>query len=293
MKRQVLVTGAHGQLGRAFQSLAPKYGDIALIAADRSLLDITDEKQVSRFFDEHNIDYCVNTAAYTAVDKAETEQSTCRLVNVDAVGFLAKACTKNNIPLIHFSTDYVYHGPQNTPLRETDPTSPQGVYARTKLEGEQLAIQLHPATMIIRTSWVYAAEGHNFVNTMLRLGRERSELRVVFDQVGTPTFAPDLAAAVLDILSRVAGGTLPASALEGIFHYSNEGVASWYDFALAVFEYSGINCRVIPIESADYPTPAQRPPYSVLNKSKIKTTFGLQIPHWRESLRKLIMHPSN
>jgi dTDP-4-dehydrorhamnose reductase len=286
MMRRILVTGATGQLGHAFQTRGRDYGDLKLTAANRHQLDVTDELQVNRYFDTHSFDVCINTAAYTAVDKAETDQAACRLANVDAVGFLAKACSKQGIPLIHFSSDYVYHGLQNTPLRETDPTLPKGIYARTKLEGELLAQKLHPQTMIIRTSWVYAANGHNFMNTMLRLGREHSELKVVFDQVGTPTYAPDLAGAVLEMLQKVWTGAVPATALQGVYHYSNEGVASWYDFALAIFEYSGINCKVIPIESTDYPTPAQRPPFSVLNKAKIKAAFGLEIPHWRSSLRK-------
>jgi dTDP-4-dehydrorhamnose reductase len=195
--------------------------------------------------------------------------------------------------LIHFSTDYVYNGNQGTAFRETDPVAPAGVYARTKLAGENAALQLLPDAMIIRTSWVYAREGHNFVNTMLRLGRERGRVRVVSDQIGTPTYAPDLAAAVLRIIDQVETGEQAPGNLGGIWNYSNEGVASWYDFAHAVFEIADIQVVTEPIASSEYPTPAVRPPFSVLNKSRIREQFGLHIPHWRDSLKACLLPGSH
>jgi dTDP-4-dehydrorhamnose reductase len=189
------------------------------------------------------------------------------------------------MPFIHLSTDYVYHNRHNTPLQEHDPVNPKSVYARTKLAGERAAQKAHPQAMMLRTSWVYAPTGNNFVKTMLRLGKERPALNVVFDQIGTPTYAPDLAEAILHILEKLENKEVAPEQLAGIWHYSNEGVASWYDFAVAVMEIAGLPCIVRPIETKDYPTPAQRPPFSVLNKGKIKSAFGLEIPHWRESLR--------
>ena len=252
-------------------------------------LDISDEAAVKRFFQQYPIRWCINCAAYTAVDKAESEPERAHSINVVGVRNLALACAEHGSHLIHFSTDYVYHGGQNEPLREEDPVSPKGVYARTKLAGEKAAMDAHPfGLMIIRTSWVYSPFGNNFVKTMLRLGAERDFLSVVFDQIGTPTYAPDLAAAVLQIIEKTQLTEIPAEHLTGIWHYSNEGVASWFDFAHAIFEMSGLSCRVLPIESSQYPTPAQRPPFSVLNKSKIKTQLGISIPHWRESLVKCL-----
>ena len=280
----LLITGAKGQLGNELEQLQQYYPQFNFHLTDRFTLDITNETAIKHFLDTYPINYLINCAAYTAVDKAEVEVEKAQLVNVGATSILAQACAARDIPMIHYSTDYVYHNEQNRPFIETDPTSPKSVYARTKLEGEQLALAHHPNTMIIRTSWVYAQQGHNFVNTMLRLGQERDELRVVFDQIGTPTHAKDLAQATLDIITQAATDEHKRNSMKGIFHYSNEGVCSWYDFALAIFELSGIQCSVYPIESRQYPTPAQRPHFSVLNKNKIKETFSLNIPHWRESL---------
>lgn len=281
---QILITGASGQLGQSFKKIKKHFPEFQLHFYDRKQLDITQNDAVQALFQSKAFDYCINCAAYTAVDRAESEQELAHQINVVGVENLARACQAKNTPLIHFSTDYVYHNQQNQPFKETDPTHPQSVYAQTKLAGEQAAQAIHNQVMIIRTSWVYAEFGHNFVATMLRLGRERDQLRVVFDQIGTPTYAGDLAKTILQIIQKVETGQVPNSSLNDIYHYSNEGVASWYDFALAIFEISGIDCQVEPIETKDFPTPASRPPFSLLNKGKIKSTFDLVIPHWRESL---------
>ncbi|MBL7825841.1 MAG: dTDP-4-dehydrorhamnose reductase [Saprospiraceae bacterium] len=281
----LLITGANGQLGRCFQHLAAQFPALDVHFATSSELDITDKRSIKRFFQQYPVKWVINCAAYTAVDKAESEPDQAQKVNVLGVKYLAEACAEHGAKLVHFSTDYVYHNRHNLPFKEDEQVSPKGVYARTKLAGERAAMHVHPGgVMIIRTSWVYAREGHNFVNTMLRLGRERGQVRVVCDQIGSPTYAPDLAAAVFSIIDRTEKQEIPKENTVGIWHYSNEGVASWYDFACAIFEISGIACKVEPIETIDFPTPAQRPPFSVLNKSKIKAAFGLAIPHWRESL---------
>ncbi|MEZ4920716.1 MAG: dTDP-4-dehydrorhamnose reductase [Saprospiraceae bacterium] len=284
-KYRVLVTGASGQLGKSFQHIQAAYPEFEFLWATSSDLDISKANSVEHYFDQHALYACINCAAYTAVDRAESEPDAARAVNETGVLNLANACSRQGIPLVHFSTDYVYHGNQNIPFKETDPVGPKSVYAQTKLAGENLALANNPTTMIIRTSWVYAPWGHNFVRTMMRLGAEREELSVVYDQVGSPTYAPDLAAAVLDILRQLLAGHVSEGLLRGIWHYSNEGVASWYDFAAAVFELEGLSCNLKPIETHEFPTPAPRPAYSLLNKYKIKTAFHLEIPYWRESLK--------
>ncbi len=291
---KILVTGANGQLGATFAQLAKEFPSWHFLFADRSLLNIAEPDQVLSFFQKHTPHYCINTAAYTAVDRAEEEPLMAHAVNVDGAAALASACADTGTHLFHYSTDYVYQGDINRPLRETDPTSPVSVYAQSKLGGEQTIRAILPDATIIRTSWVYSEYGHNFVKTMLRLGKERDQLNVVFDQVGTPTYALDLAKASLEMIRQKEEGQCEESALTGIFHYSNEGVCSWYDFALAIFELSGISCSVQPIPSSAYPTPAQRPHYSVLDKAKIKAAFGLQIPHWRAGLRQCLaaLNPS-
>jgi dTDP-4-dehydrorhamnose reductase len=285
--KQILITGASGQLGRAFARLASFYPQFSFHLADREVLDLSHLNTIASYFDQHHFDACINCGAYTAVDKAESDIELATLINTKAPEYVAKACARKNIPLIHYSTDYVYHNQQNTPFIETDATSPKGVYAQTKLAGSLAALAAHQQTMVIRTSWVYSPFGHNFVKTMLRLGRERDTLNIVFDQIGTPTYACDLAKATLDILNQ----TLVKDEVEplhGFFHYSNEGICSWYDFALAIFELTGIACQVHPIRSSEYPTPARRPAFSVLDKQKIKTTFQVSIPHWRASLAKCL-----
>jgi dTDP-4-dehydrorhamnose reductase len=275
----ILVTGANGQLGNELRVLAALHPHLQYTYSDRAELDITNLDDVLAFFAEKNFAYCINCAAYTAVDKAEQEQELSFAINARGAAHLAQACAAHQATLIHISSDYVYHNTLNRPLQEEDPTTPQGIYAQSKLEGDELAIRHNPNTLVLRTSWVYSSFGHNFVKTMLKLGTERPELRIVYDQVGAPTYAADLAQVIVELIHSG-----KAKSNSGIYNYSNEGVTSWYDFARAIFAWSGIACRVLPIESKDYPTPASRPHYSLLNKAKFKTTFGLEIPHWQDSL---------
>ena len=286
----LLITGANGQVGQCFQRLAADFPKWNFHFAAGDVLDVTDKRAVDRFFQEHKgLRWVINCAAYTAVDKAETEPAIAKRINVGGVKNLAEACAAHDATLIHFSTDYVYHSQQNTAYKEDDPVRPKSVYARSKLAGERAAFQAHPnGVMVLRTSWVYAPVGHNFAKTMLRLGRERSAISVVADQIGTPTYAPDLALAVLHIIEKVEEGQVNKKTLAGIWHYSNEGVASWYDFAQAIFDLKNMPCMVTPIETKDYPTPALRPAFSVLNKAKIKAAFQLDIPHWRASLARCL-----
>lgn len=290
----ILITGANGQVGQCFRQLASQYPQWRFIFNDFPELDITDRKAVFSFFKSFpkgTLNWCINCAAYTAVDKAESEPEKAKKINLSGAKNLAEACAAKGIPLVHLSTDYVYHNRQNTPFREDDPVSPKSVYARTKLAGDRAALRANPLTMIVRTSWVYSEFGSNFVKTMLRLGAERPELKVVFDQIGTPTYAPDLAGAILQVIQKIENKEKAPGSAAGIWHYSNEGVTSWYDFAKAIFEIKNMTCRVIPIETKDFPTPAQRPPFSLLNKTKIKTAFGITIPHWRDSLVKCLGNP--
>lgn len=284
-KINVLVTGSKGQVGHELQTLAPDFPLFDFTFVDVEELDITDPLAVNAFFKKNKFGYCLNCAAYTAVDRAESDEALAEKVNVDGVRNLALACAAHGTRLLHLSTDYVYHNSQNVPFVETDLTNPQGVYARTKLAGDLAALDAHPSgAMVIRTSWVYSSFGHNFVKTMLRLGPERRELKVVFDQIGTPTYARDLASAMLTVIQKAENQEVEKGFLRGIYHYSNEGVTSWYDFAVAIFGIKKLEVKVHPIETSAYPTPAKRPPFSVLNKGKIKATFGLEIPHWRASL---------
>lgn len=275
----ILVTGAYGQLGSEIKELAALYPSFKFLFTDVDSLDITSDEAVRLFFAGNKVEAVINCAAYTAVDKAESDVETARLVNAVAPGILAKYAAKTAARMIHISTDYVFAGNASKPYSEEQEVDPQGVYGHTKLKGEQRVLAENPDSVIVRTSWLYSAFGNNFVKTMLRLGREREELKVVFDQVGTPTYAADLASALLQILEK------PDQIVPGIYHYSNEGVASWYDFALAIFELSEIKCKVQPVESHEFSTPTKRPHYSVLNKSKIKNTFGIEIPYWRDSLQ--------
>ncbi len=282
----ILVTGSKGQVGQELQTLAAEFHQFSFVFVDIEELDITNEKAVQEFFEKNSFQYCINCAAYTAVDKAEEESSLAWRVNTVGPANLSKACAKINANFIQLSTDYVYHNSQNTPLMETDITNPNGVYARTKLEGDEAVLKNHTnGAMVIRTSWVYSSFGNNFVKTMLRLGTERPELGVIYDQIGTPTYARDLAKVILTILQKAENKEVEKFLLKGIYHYSNEGVTSWYDFAVAIFNLRNISVKVRPIETKDYPTAAKRPPYSVLNKQKIKATFDVEIPHWRASLK--------
>lgn len=268
----LLITGANGQLGTVLRQLYPD-----ALAVDADALDITDEAAVLSFAKDHHIDTIVNAAAYTAVDKAEDFPDPCRRVNVDGVRNLAKTGAK----IVHISTDYVFDGKASAPYVETDATAPQSVYGQTKLDGEKALFETAENAVILRTAWLYSPYGNNFVKTMMRLGAERDALSVVFDQAGTPTSVFDLALAVKAVLPDINGRKL--------YHFSDEGVTSWYDFAVAVLRLTGLTkCKVRPIRSAEYPTKAARPAYSVLDKTKIKTTYGIDIPHWQESLEKCL-----
>jgi dTDP-4-dehydrorhamnose reductase len=280
---KILVTGAYGQLGNELKELAPAYPDWAFLFTDVDSLDITSENEVEAFFEKEKPGFVINCAAYTAVDKAESDSENAKKVNALAPGILAKAANKRNAGFIHISTDYVFNGNSFTPYAENDPVKPLGVYGRTKQEGEERSLSQNPKTIIIRTSWLYSASGNNFVKTMLKLGQERDVLKVVFDQIGNPTYAKDLATAILHIIKY--GLEQPKKFPSGIYHYSNEGVASWFDFAKTIFELAQINCNVLPVLSEEFPTAAKRPHYSVLNKSKIKATFNLEIPYWKDSLK--------
>ena len=277
----ILITGANGQLGSEFRELAKNNTQHNFIFTDLPELDICNYNDVLNKIRESKINILVNCAAYTAVDKAESDSALAQRVNAEGPGILAKASNEAGAKIIHVSTDFVFDGSNNIPYTEDMPTVPLGIYGATKLEGEQLVQKNNSNSAIVRTAWLYSAYGNNFVKTMIRLGREREELGVIFDQTGTPTWAADLAAAILVMANS-------ENFVPGIYHYSNEGVASWYDFTLAIHEMMGINCMVKPIETHQYPTPAKRPHFSVLNKAKIKNTFHIEIPYWRDSLKKCL-----
>ena len=277
----ILITGCNGQLGNEIQLLQAQYAQHTWLNTDVNELDITDKAAIERFVEENEIGGIVNCAAYTAVDKAESDPQLARKLNADAPAYLAEAVAKRGGWMVQGSTDYVFNGTKHTPYVETDEPCPNSVYGQTKLEGEQAVSKLCPNAMIIRTAWLYSEFGNNFVKTMIRLGREREQLGVIFDQVGTPTYAHDLATAIMTAIDK---GIKP-----GVYHFSNEGVTSWYDFTKSIHRLSGINtCQVSPLHTAEYPTPACRPAYSVLDKTKIKDAYGIEIPHWEESLAKCI-----
>ena len=282
--KTILVTGANGQLAKEFGVLAAFYPQYHFLFTSRENLPIEDFAAVGTYFEQHKIDCCINCAAYTAVDKAETEKEKAFLINATAAGNLAALCKVHNTLLIHFSTDYVFDGNGTVPYKETDAVNPVNVYGESKLKGEQLLLHNNPATIIIRTSWVYSQFGNNFVKTMMRLMKEKESINVVNDQFGCPTYAAALAAAVMQLIGKYPGRQLR----DAIFNYSNEGVISWYDFSLAIKEITGSACSVNPIPSSQYPTPAKRPHYSVLDTGKIKREFQIVIPGWKESLRECI-----
>lgn len=284
-KPTILVTGANGQLGSELNIISA-YEPFNFIFTDIAELDLTNGAEVNSFFNINKIDFCINCAAYTAVDKAEKNVEAARSVNVDAVQNIAEACTINNTFLIHISTDFVFRGNSCKPLTEKSKPDPISVYGFTKLEGENIALKSNDKSIIIRTSWLYSSYGNNFVKTMIRLGNEKEELGVVADQIGSPTYAGDLAKAIIEIIRSAETDDLEEKC--GIYHFSNEGVASWYDFAKAIFEYRGINVMINPLRSEQFPLPAQRPFYSVLDKSKIKSNFKLSIPNWRDSLKSCL-----
>ncbi|WP_336515704.1 dTDP-4-dehydrorhamnose reductase [Pollutibacter soli] len=275
---KILVTGANGQLGMELRQLESRYPQHNFVFASRSELAIEDKAAVDDIFLKESPDYCVNCAAYTAVDKAESEQELAYLINGTAAGYLASAAEKSGTRFIHISTDYVFDGTAVTPLRESDAVSPLNVYGASKLEGEMQAMQFNSQSIIIRTSWVYSSFGKNFVKTMIRLMSDKPLINVVQDQVGSPTYAGDLADAIMHIVS------LGDKAAPGIYNYSNKGVISWYDFAVAIKDEIKSSCVVNPIPTSSYPTPAKRPAYSVMNTEKAETKLGLTIPEWRKSL---------
>ena len=279
--KNILITGANGQLGNEIRVASGQFPQFRFFFTDVAELDICNREAVRAFVTENHIDAIVNCAAYTAVDKAEDDADTCYRINRDAVKNLAEAAREFELDIIHVSTDYVFDGKSYLPYTEDMPVNPSSVYGKSKLEGERILMEICPEAVIVRTSWLYSSFGNNFVKTMLRLGQERDKLNVIFDQVGTPTYAADLAVALLSIL---AAGK-PAA---GIYHYSNEGVCSWYDFTRSIHRLAGISCNLVPIESKEYPVRTPRPHFSVLNKAKIKQTYGTEIPHWEDSLEKCI-----
>ena len=277
----ILVTGANGQLGNEMQVLARENLQHTYFFTDVQELDICDEQAVYAYVSEHKINIIVNCAAYTAVDKAEDNVELCDKLNNIAPGYLARAAQTNGAAMIQVSTDYVFDGTAHIPYTEEEPTCPASVYGSTKLAGEQNVMDHCEKAMVIRTAWLYSIYGNNFVKTMIRLGQERDSLGVIFDQIGTPTYANDLAQAIFAAINK--------GVVRGIYHFSDEGVCSWYDFTVAIHRLAGIaSCKVKPLHTADYPAKAPRPHYSVLDKTKIKDTFGIEIPHWEESLKRCI-----
>lgn len=282
-KKTILVTGANGQLGNEMRVISSAYSDFNFLFVTKDDLPIDDLDAIKNYFSNHSINYCVNCAAYTAVDKAETEVEKALLINATAVGNLATVCKNHHTQFIHISTDYVFDGSATIPYTEDHPVAPVNTYGATKLKGEQLAQQNNPGCIIIRTSWVYSSFGNNFVKTMLRLTKEKEQLNVVSDQQGCPTYAADLAVAIMQIIS-----SNKIAAHPGIYNYSNSGVINWYQFAVAIKELAGSKCVVSPIPSSNYPTPARRPAYSVMNTAKIQHTFTIAIPFWKDSLQKCV-----
>ncbi len=277
----ILITGCNGQLGNEMQLLEKNYPQHSWFNTDVQELDISNQLAVEQFVKQNQIDGIVNCAAYTAVDKAEENKELCTTLNTVAPSYLAAAVDKRGGWMIQISTDYVFNGTKHTPYVETDTPSPDSVYGSTKLAGELGVSKFCKCSMIIRTAWLYSTFGNNFVKTMLRLGKEKTELGVIYDQIGTPTYARDLASIIMTAIEK---GIQP-----GVYHFSNEGVISWYDFTKAIHRIAGITtCHVRPLHTAEYPTPANRPHYSVLDKTKIKKTYGVEVPYWEESLKECI-----
>lgn len=277
----ILVTGANGQLGNEMRALSAENPQYTYFFTDVQELDICNEEAVQAYVNDNEIDIIVNCAAYTAVDNAEDHPELCDRLNNIAPGYLARAAQGRGAAMIQVSTDYVFDGTAHTPYTEEEPTCPDSVYGSTKLAGEQNVLDCCERAMVIRTAWLYSIYGNNFVKTMIRLGKERESLGVIFDQIGTPTYANDLARAIYAAINK--------GVVRGVYHFSNEGVCSWYDFTVAIHRLAGItSCKVKPLHTAEYPSKAARPPYSVLDKTKIKNTFDIEIPHWEESLKRCI-----
>jgi len=281
---KILVTGANGQLANELKTIAPGYPGYQFFFTTKQELAIENTEAVKSFFAKNKIDYCINCAAYTAVDKAETESEKAFLINAEAVGNLAAICNIHKTKFIHISTDYVYDGSSNIPLNEEGKTGPLNVYGASKLRGEQLALEKNASALIIRTSWVYSSFGNNFVKTMLRLFKEKEEINVVADQYGCPTYAGDLAKIIMIFVQRMQEG----KTFNGIFNYSNEGTTNWFEFAAEINSFVNSNCIINPIPTSSYKTPAKRPLYSVLDTTKIKETLQISITVWKESLKKCL-----
>jgi len=280
-KKKIIVVGATGQLGSEINMLSRHYPQYEFIFLSESDLSILDFEAVRKVFEHQKPAFLINCAAYTAVDKAETDRETAFKVNTEAVSFMAALCNEYQTGFVHISTDYVFDGTSDVPYKPEDATNPKSVYGATKLEGEKLAFENNPSTVLIRTAWVYSEFGHNFVKTMIRLMNEREEINVVNDQVGSPTYAADLADAILKIISS-------DNWVPGIYHFTNSGIISWYDFAIAIKEETESNCMVNPITTLQYPTPAKRPAFSVLDTSKIETVYSIRMNHWRGSLKNCL-----
>jgi len=277
----ILITGSHGQLGNEMQQAAVRFPAFKFIYTDVEDLDICDKLALDAFVKTHSVSVIVNCAAYTAVDKAEDDVALCYKINAEAVRNIGEVATANGLKVVHVSTDYVFDGTNHVPYTEDQPVCPATVYGKSKLAGEEALLETCPQSVILRTAWLYSSFGNNFVKTMIRLGKEKSFIPVIFDQIGSPTYAADLADAILMVISH-------DTFVPGIYHFSDEGVCSWYDFTKTIHRIAGISCDVRPIETKDYPARTPRPHYSVLNKAKIKATYGITIPHWEESLVKCI-----
>lgn len=282
--KNILITGSNGQLGNELRKLSRHYTGFNIIFTDLPELDITNRTACESLIRKHNIEFLINCAAYTSVDKAESEPELAFKLNKEAPAILSELATEHHFSLVHISTDYVFNGQHFEPYTEQNIPNPESVYGKSKLAGEQGILRSAANAIIIRTSWLYSAFGHNFVKTVLRLAKQNKHIKIVFDQIGSPTYSADLAKTILEIIENhnIKG--------RSIYHYSNEGVCSWYDFANAIIELSGLKCKVIPIRSNDFPTPASRPPYSVLDKAKIKQDFKIQIPWWKDSLKVYFQH---
>lgn len=279
----VLVTGGGGQLAKCIKDIENRFQNLNILYLNSSVLDITNLKDLSEFFNNNSFDYCINCAAYTAVDKSENDQKSAYNVNEFGCKNLALVCKKHNSTLIHVSTDFVFDGKQSLMYNEENQTNPINIYGKSKLNGEIQIQENISKYFIIRTSWLYSEHGYNFMKTMLKLEVEKKKLSIVVDQIGTPTYAKDLASVILQLIST-------KNNQYGVYHYSNEGVASWYDFAKAIFEETNSEIKILPIKAIDYPTPAERPKFSVLDKSKIKDTLQIEIPYWRDSLKTAILN---
>lgn len=281
---KILVTGAEGQLGSEIRELSSNT-NYSFEFIDRSELDLTKLESIIPFLESSSPDFIINCAAYTAVDKAEDDPELSGLINAKAPAAIASYCKKNSKRLIHISTDYVFDGDFSRPINEEEQPNPQSVYGKTKLEGEKVVGKILDNAYIVRTAWVYSSYGNNFVKTMLRLGKEKDEINVVSDQIGSPTYARDLAEAILNIIEGINNG----NDMPGVYHYSNEGVCSWYDFAAEIMKQAGLSCKVKPIPTSEFPTKAKRPAYSVLDKSKLNNQFNLKVKNWKKSLETAII----